>query len=205
MAWPFGHPSPALYAPPQTVTDPAECKWYHSMDLPGLGTVEGVWDLRATVDEYLGGLTFTGQRVLDVGAASGYLTFEVERRGAAAVVSADAASVADLDLVPFATPGYDLAAQAGSAARPRRGGYRAPAGPPIPLGMGAAAGRGGELPRQHGHGAQVLHQVMPFTEQIARVGADHAAPPLPARSMLLASFPASGRACYQSVTADSLR
>jgi predicted nicotinamide N-methyase len=37
------------------------------------------------VDPYLGNFDFVGKRVLDVGAASGFLTFEMEKRGAEVV------------------------------------------------------------------------------------------------------------------------
>ena len=66
-----------------------ECVFYHSMDLPGLGTVEGQWDLRGRFDEYIGGIDVNGKTFLDVGAASGFLSFEAERRGAS-VISFDA-------------------------------------------------------------------------------------------------------------------
>jgi SAM-dependent methyltransferase len=38
--------------------------------------------LRATADEYLGGVDFSGKRVIEVGPASGFLSFHMERRGA---------------------------------------------------------------------------------------------------------------------------
>ncbi len=37
------------------------------------------------VDEYLGKVDFAGQRVLEIGPASGFLTFEMEKRGAEVV------------------------------------------------------------------------------------------------------------------------
>ncbi len=67
----------------------AECLWYHTMDLPGIGMVDGSWDLRETIDNYLGRVDFAGKRCLDIGTASGFLTFEMERRGASAVASMD--------------------------------------------------------------------------------------------------------------------
>jgi hypothetical protein len=78
-----------------------ECWFYHTMDLPGHGTVEGAWDLRAGVDEYLGGVDFRGKRALDVGTASGFLCFEMERRGAE-VVAYDLSDEYDWDSVPYA-------------------------------------------------------------------------------------------------------
>jgi hypothetical protein len=96
-----------LYAPARMVTDPSRCAFYHVMDLPGLGTVGGQWDLRSTVEDYLGRFDFRGRRALDVGAASGYLSFEMEKRGAE-VVSFDLDSADRWDVVPFADPAYSI-------------------------------------------------------------------------------------------------
>jgi SAM-dependent methyltransferase len=96
------------YAEPHHVTNIDECRFYHHMDLPGLGEVGKGWDLRKTIDEYLGGFDFRGKRVLDVGTASGFLTFEMEKRGAE-VVSFDMASAAQWHLVPFRAEGFDFA------------------------------------------------------------------------------------------------
>jgi hypothetical protein len=52
------------------------------MDLPGIGSVKGDWDLRGRFDEYVGGVDLRGKTVLDVGTASGFLSFEAEKRGA---------------------------------------------------------------------------------------------------------------------------
>jgi SAM-dependent methyltransferase len=71
------------------------------MDLPGLGTTTGQWDLRATADDYLGRFDFAGKRVLDLGAASGFITFEIEWRGGS-VVSFDIGDEQAWDVVPFA-------------------------------------------------------------------------------------------------------
>jgi len=80
-----------------------ECQWYHSMDLPGIGTVEGDWDLRGRFDEYTGRADLKEKTVLDFGAASGFLTFEAERRGAH-VTSFDADSPHRFQLIPPNTP-----------------------------------------------------------------------------------------------------
>ena len=77
------------------------------MDLPGFGEVGKGWDLRKTIDDYLGHFDFRGKRVLDVGTASGFLTFEMEKRGAE-VVSFDMASRAQWQLVPFRAKGFDV-------------------------------------------------------------------------------------------------
>lgn len=78
------------------------------MDIPGYGLVTGAWDLRAGVNEYLGGVALAGKRVLEIGPASGFLTFEMERRGAE-VVCCDLCELDEWDVVPMA--GLDLAAE----------------------------------------------------------------------------------------------
>src|SRR5438094_5591920 len=72
-----------IFAAPLKVDNVADCYFYHTMELPGYGVIEGRdWDLRDGVDEYLGKVDFAGQRVLEIGRASGFLTFEMEKRGA---------------------------------------------------------------------------------------------------------------------------
>lgn len=77
--------SEAGFAEPWRVESVDECQFYHSMDLPGIGAVSGQWDLRGGVDDYLGGVALDGKRVLEIGPASGFLTFEMEQRGAEVV------------------------------------------------------------------------------------------------------------------------
>jgi hypothetical protein len=36
--------------------------WYHSMDLPGIGPVEGAWDLRGRFDDYIGHVDLAGKQ-----------------------------------------------------------------------------------------------------------------------------------------------
>lgn len=94
------------FDPPRQVSDLNECAFYHYMDLPGVGQVGDHWDLRKTIDQYFGRFDFKGKRALDVGSASGYLTFEMEKRGAS-VVSFDIADGGDWDCVPFTHPDFD--------------------------------------------------------------------------------------------------
>jgi hypothetical protein len=96
-----------LYAEPREVTDLRDCYFYHTTEIPGHGTVEGEWDLRRSIERYLGRTEFRGKRVLDVGAASGFLSFYMEGQGAE-VVSYDLSEAYSWDRVPFA--GLDLAA-----------------------------------------------------------------------------------------------
>ena len=95
-----------MYATPSHVVDPDDCLFYHTMEIPGLGVVEGQWDLRDGVAEYTGGLDYSGRRVLEVGTASGFLCFELERQGAE-VVSYDLSPSHSWDVVPMAS--VDLA------------------------------------------------------------------------------------------------
>jgi hypothetical protein len=71
-----------------------DCAFYHVIDLPGLGTQGGPhsWDLRGRCADYIGHVDLTDKTILDVGAASGFLSFEAVRAGAAAVTSYDAES-----------------------------------------------------------------------------------------------------------------
>jgi SAM-dependent methyltransferase len=99
--------NPGIYAQPRHVTRLEECDFYHHIDLPGVGEVGSGWDLRKTVDQYLGNLDFLGKRVLDVGTASGFLTFSMEARGAE-VVSFDVSDPADLNYVPYQHPRFPV-------------------------------------------------------------------------------------------------
>jgi tRNA (mo5U34)-methyltransferase len=68
----------------------AEPYWFHKMDL-GNGIVTGGWSEPAVDKLPYFGLPddMTGARVLDVGCAEGFFTFEAERRGASEVVAID--------------------------------------------------------------------------------------------------------------------
>src|SRR5436190_7409780 len=89
-----------VFAQPRIVADAIECDFYHTMEIPGHGLVRGQWDLRGNVDEYLGNFDFAGKRVLEIGPASGFLTFELERRGAE-VVAVDVGDQKPWDFVPY--------------------------------------------------------------------------------------------------------
>ena len=61
--------------------------WYHTLDLaPGL-TTPGWFDLRPYVDSYWLPERMDGMRALDIGTWDGFWAFEMERRGAAEVLS----------------------------------------------------------------------------------------------------------------------
>ena len=93
-------PSHDPYAAPRPVAGPEDCAFYHTVDLPGLGVIRGMWDHRATAPEYLGNVSVTGKRVLEVGAASGFFTFWMESQGAE-VVGYDLSDKQDWDIVPY--------------------------------------------------------------------------------------------------------
>lgn len=90
-----------IYATPKAVPTIDECNFYHIMEIPGHGTVGGQWDLRQGVDEYLGGVDVRGKRVLDIGAASGFISFHMESHGAD-VIAFDLSEDQSWDIVPYA-------------------------------------------------------------------------------------------------------
>ncbi|MEB3829893.1 class I SAM-dependent methyltransferase [Phormidium sp. CCY1219] len=97
------HHSPnhsTLYATPRIVTNLDECYFYHTMEIPGYGLVQGEWDLRHGMREYLGGVDFSNKRVLEIGTASGFLCFQMERLGAE-VIAYDLSEHQSWDIVPF--------------------------------------------------------------------------------------------------------
>lgn len=100
-----GNSKKNIYATSRTVTDIDECEFYHVMDIPGYGVVGGKWDLRDRVDQYLGGVGFKGKRVLELGTASGFLCFYMEKKGAE-VVAYDIGEEQEWDVVPFCQYDY---------------------------------------------------------------------------------------------------
>jgi O-methyltransferase len=105
----------ALYAePPQYPIVFEDCHFYHILDIPGFGRTKGQWDLRQSLDAYLGNMPFCGTRVLEIGPASGYLTFEMEKRGAS-VVAIEVTESHSWDFVPY--PSDRMAAVVGDRER----------------------------------------------------------------------------------------
>jgi len=89
-----------MFAEPRVVADPSDCWFYHVIDgVPA--TADAPWDLRGKFSEYIGDVDLCGKRVLDVGSASGFLSFSAESAGAAEVVSFDMDSSARMHLLPF--------------------------------------------------------------------------------------------------------
>lgn len=85
--------------PPADPPKLEECKFYHTIDLPGVGLQEGEWDLRPGIDRYLGSINVSGKRVLEIGTANGFVCFELESRGAE-VVAFDLADGLTYDAIP---------------------------------------------------------------------------------------------------------
>jgi hypothetical protein len=77
-----------------------DCDFYHTVDVPGHGIVEGQWDLRGAEAAYLGGIALEGRSVLEIGPATGHLGFWMERQGAALTVL-DLGPDNTWDFVPF--------------------------------------------------------------------------------------------------------
>ncbi len=90
----------SIYATYPKVSSLNDCKFYHTMDIPGHGLAKGLWDLRGKTDEYIGHYELSGKRVLEIGPASGFLTFEMEKRGAK-VVAIDVKEDPGWDFVPY--------------------------------------------------------------------------------------------------------
>lgn len=96
---------------------PEDCHFYHTLSLGNGKVVPGGWDMRGIERSYLGHTEVAGQRVLEFGAASGYLTFWMEAHGAE-VTAFDLPPGHGPDLVPL--PGIDLDANARSGAETAR-------------------------------------------------------------------------------------
>lgn len=91
--------------PDTSVIHRDDCYFYHSFDFPDGEVVCGNWDLRGRFEDYIGGVDLSGQSFLDIGTASGFLSFEAERRGAK-VVSFDMDTPARQHLLPFSESAY---------------------------------------------------------------------------------------------------
>ena len=79
--------------------DLSDFVWYHAFELPDGRVLPGAWDLRGHESAYLGGVDVAGKRVLELGPATGYLTFYMERMGAE-VVAFEAGFDVSIDVMP---------------------------------------------------------------------------------------------------------
>jgi tRNA (mo5U34)-methyltransferase len=83
-------------------------RWYHTIDLPDGSATPGEYDLRGISGSLPWPASMAGMRCLDVGSRDGFYAFEMERRGAAEVVSLDIGDPADLDFPGGERPPADL-------------------------------------------------------------------------------------------------
>lgn len=96
--------------------------WYHTVDVVPGATTKGWFDLRHA----LGLMPFPdvrGKRCLDVGTWDGFYAYEMERRGAAAVVAIDVPDLADVDYPPEIRAREDFDPSS-SDTQPRPAGFR---------------------------------------------------------------------------------
>jgi glycosyltransferase involved in cell wall biosynthesis len=92
--------APALREVPPRTPRREDCGFYHSYTLADGEEVIGDWDLRPSPFDYLGEICVTGQSVLEIGPASGFLSFYMEAAGAS--VTCVEPSMSHLwDVVPF--------------------------------------------------------------------------------------------------------
>lgn len=97
----------ARLAEERAFVEKEDCTFYHVTELPDGETTDGGWDLRGCEKDYLGGVELDGRRVLEMGPATGHLTFYMESQGVD-VVAFDAGFDRAVDLLPVA--GSDLRA-----------------------------------------------------------------------------------------------
>jgi SAM-dependent methyltransferase len=76
--------------------------WYHVIDLGDGLVTPGLYDLRQSLDRFRFPENMSGMRVLDVGSATGFFSFEFARRGAH-VTSVELPSLEALDRFPGQT------------------------------------------------------------------------------------------------------
>jgi len=81
--------------------------WYHTLELDEGLVTPGIYDHRPYLDYYGIPEDLKGKRVLDIGAASGFFTFELEKRGAQ-VVATELPSWFDHDVGPKYVPDKPL-------------------------------------------------------------------------------------------------
>jgi O-methyltransferase len=97
----MGHPpiESLTFAEPVVVNSPEEAKWYQSFTWPDGSETQGSWDYRGKEDDFLGRQDYAGKTVLELGPGSGFLTKEMEARGAS-VTCIDTADDEPWEAVP---------------------------------------------------------------------------------------------------------
>jgi SAM-dependent methyltransferase len=81
--------------------------WYHTVELPFGLLTPGLYDYRTALPCFAFPENMQGMTVLEIGAATGFFTFEFEKRGAR-VISLEIPSLAALDRFPGQTPTQTL-------------------------------------------------------------------------------------------------
>lgn len=100
----YEHLKAAFYTHPaaRAVPDIELYHWYHTVDLGGGLVTPGQYDYRETVAAFPFPKDMAGATMLEVGSATGFFTFEAERRGAK-VTSVELPSFHQLDRFPGQT------------------------------------------------------------------------------------------------------
>jgi hypothetical protein len=96
----------SIFASPQKIQSIEDCFFYHTMEIPGVGVVPGLYDLRNSIHDHLGDINFEGKRVLEIGPASGFFTFHIESIEAEEIVAVELEENIIWDLVPRPNPLY---------------------------------------------------------------------------------------------------
>ena len=87
-----------------------DCEFYTVQNIPGLSKpTEGEWDLRKNVDAYLGNQNLSGKTVLELGPASGFLTFHMESKGALVTSIELDLKKNKCDVVPYCNTNWEKA------------------------------------------------------------------------------------------------
>ncbi len=58
--------------PPSNPPATGDCFFYHSMDVPGPGRIEGICDMRSTLPNSVDRVDWSGKRVLEIGPGNGF-------------------------------------------------------------------------------------------------------------------------------------
>lgn len=90
-----------MFTAPRHIESLSDCFFYHTMTLAAFGEVRGHWDLRGRFNDYIGNVDVNGKSVIDIGTATGFLSFESERNGAREVVSFDMDHARRQHFLPF--------------------------------------------------------------------------------------------------------
>ena len=92
-----------MYIKPEKNIKIEDCHFYHSFLFPDGTQTKGDWDLTQCIQAYLANVNFNQKRMIDIGSASGYLSFYMEQMGAD-VTSFDMPDGSYWDVLKY--PGY---------------------------------------------------------------------------------------------------